>query len=426
MHEQKPRPTAWFAVIVLMAAAAGVNASYFALTFPDEVEYWSLATNLARVGTFSYDGVTPSAFRPPLIAWILAPFAALGWPMAVVRIFFILFFAATGALAGVFLSRVFSTTALAPAFGTAFVLSHPLYFFSAGNLYPQQVLTPLLIAALGLASMRPQSAAAASMRSVLVGLIAGASLLASAPAIFSLLPVLAVLAWEDWSALRRREFTRAWRAAIAATVLVLCVLPLVHRNARNVHPGIFLTLNSGVNLLVGNSPSTTSTSGVDVDISEHRAAAAGESEFDQNRRFTRAAVANIGREPARYAHLYFRKLAAGFGNAVETVTHGYSQRATWAMRGYMALVWIGVGVFLMTLLRRRELFGGVDPSAAASFRTFALLALAAYLLSLAGYAVFFTRLRFRIPTDVALAFIGAVGWCLAWNNFTRRRRGGHV
>lgn len=410
MNPLSSRTAAVASVVILFSILAAINAAYFPLPFPDEAEYWTLASNIAQTGTFSYDGKTPSAYRPPLVAWILTPLAASGMPMAAARPIFMIFFSATGILAGYFLCRLFRDSRLVPPLGTAFVLSHPLYFFSAGNLYPQQVLTPLLLGALVLACQKPTTSRSVIVRSAALGAITGASLLASAPALFSLVPVLLLLAWEDWTAVRHGQFSKAYRSAIAALVIVLCVAPWLARNSRNIHPGLYLSLNSGINLLFGNSPNATPTSGVNVDLSEYTPVQANESEFDANRSLTRAAIANIRENPGYYAQFYLKKLLAGFSNVVDTVTHGPNKTATFAKQGYMAAVWLGVGVLAFFIVLRGTTRAGVQAIDWELAKISFILALAAYLISVAGYAVFFTRLRFRIPVDVALALISAVGW----------------
>ena len=402
------------AVIAILSLLAAANAFSFALGFPDEFEYWALAENLVRTGTFSFDGVHPSASRPPLVAWVLTPFVAAGLPMAAARPWFVLFFAASGILAGWLLCRLFPDSTAGPVVGTAFVLAHPIYLFSAGNLYPQQILVPLLLATFALAILTPATIAGTIARSVGIGLLTAASMLATAPAIFALLPVFLLLAWQDLRALRRRQYQRAVQALIAVAALTLCLAPWFARNSRNVHPGIYLTLNSGTNLLLGNAPATTPTSGVHVDLSAWAPVRADESEVEMNRRHTQAAVDNIRGNPGYYARLYLRKFAAGFSNTVETVTHGYNKRATLVFSSYMALVWIGTGILLFRIFRRS---GAID----ARLPVLALLVLTGFVCTVAGYAIFFFRLRFRLPADVSLALVAAAGWELARASLAQRK-----
>ncbi len=340
--------------------------------------------------------------------------------MDVARPIFVMFYAATGALAGYFLCRIFVASRWIPPLGVAFILGHPLYFFAAGNLYPQQILTPLLLAALVLACHSFSSRHKLVLRSIAIGAITGASLLAAAPSVFSLWPVFLVLAWEDWQSFRARRALDAYRLALAVLVLFACLVPYLVRNARSVHPGLYLSLNSGINLLFGNSPGTTPTSGVNVDLSAYTRPP-GESEYDANRRLTQAAVSNIQKSPGHYGRLFVRKCLVGFGNVVETFTHGKSLPATITLQTYMAIVWIGTGILVVLLFRWRsakEWPWAVEPS---FVRIFVPLVLFAYLSTVAGYAVFFMRLRFRLPVDIALCVIAAIGWAIQAQLFFRRR-----
>src|ERR1051326_138013 len=123
------------ALIVALSISAAINAYWFAPQFPDEVEYWTLAENLTKSGMLSLDGATPSAYRPPLVAWILAPITATGASLSVARIFFVLFFSASEIFSAAILRHVFPKKNNLIVVGVAFVLCDPLYFFSAGNLY---------------------------------------------------------------------------------------------------------------------------------------------------------------------------------------------------------------------------------------------------------------------------------------------------
>jgi hypothetical protein len=409
------------AVIVVMCGLAAVNAYWFAERFPDEIEYWNLAKNLVRSGMLTLDGVIPSAYRPPLVAWILAPVAATGVSVSVARVLFVVFFGVSGVLSAVFLRRLFPGRAVAAAIGTAFVLCNPLYFFAAGNLFPQEVLTPLFLAALLCACIRAPSFWKAIIRAGAIGACTAASLLASAASLFSLIPIWILLCLEDFRALKERHLARASGVVVAAAVVVVSVSPYIYRNYRDVHPGVYLSLNSGVNLLLGNSPNTTPYSGVDVNLSGIKEKLPGESEFDANRRLTRLAVQNIEGHPGYYAELYVRKFLAGFRNRVATVTHGYSGAGSLVFQMYMIFVWAGVVLLAFFRIRQRPPTG---PFHATSWTTLYLmmwLVLAAYLSNLAGYAVFFNRLRFRMPLDVALSLISAAGWALTLLRWARGR-----
>ncbi|HEY3744676.1 MAG TPA: hypothetical protein VGL17_00410, partial [Gemmatimonadaceae bacterium] len=114
-----------FSVAIVVAAfslLAAAIAWFHPVAFPDEADYWKLATNLANSGTLSFDGVTPSAYRPPLLAWVLAPAVSVGLSMHAVRPLFVVFYVVTGVAAGTLLCRVFTRSRWVPPLGTAFVL----------------------------------------------------------------------------------------------------------------------------------------------------------------------------------------------------------------------------------------------------------------------------------------------------------------
>ena len=418
MNWWSPRVNLVAVVIATCTLLAAANSYLRPLSFPDETDYWTLATNLVHTGSLSFNGVDPSAYRPPLVAWLLAPLVQLGISLAVARPIFVVLYAASGALVGLFLCRIFHYSRWIPALGVAFVLGNPLYFFAAGNLYPQQILAPLFLAALVLACRRTVSMRALLFRSVTLGVLAALSLLASAPALFWFAPIVCLLAWEDLQSLRSKTRGPRLRFSVMAITLVVCVGPYVLRNARDVHPGIYLSLNSGINLLLGNSLGTTPTSGVAVDLSGYRPTQPNESEYDSDRRLTQSALANIRTNPRHYESLYFRKFLAGFSNRVETVTHGKSAAGTWVLECYMALVWLGVGILFLALFFGTQRRAGDGSPAVA--RLFFVLILSAYLLTILGYSVFFMRLRFRLPVDLPMALGAVIGWALLASKRLRR------
>jgi hypothetical protein len=219
-----------FGVALLFSFAAALHAFWFAKQFPDELQYWDLANNLARTGMLTVDGVSPSAVWPPLLPWLLTPLAAAGLPLAAGRVFVVLLYFVSGLLTARLLANLAPTRRWLAPVGTALVLANPVYFFAAGNLYPQLVLTPLFVAALWLACVQPSSTTAGVGRAAGIGGLLGVSLLAAASALFSFMPLLALLAWEDLRSVRRgaaaaayRRFSRAsrrhcsWRRTFIAT-----------------------------------------------------------------------------------------------------------------------------------------------------------------------------------------------------------------
>ena len=410
-----------FTVAVLFSILAALHAFWFAKGFADEGYYWLLAQNLVRTGTLTVDGTTLSATWPPLVPWLLTPLAALGVPFKGARIFFILFYFASGMLTAGFLRRLLPDRPALALVGTALVLANPLYFFAAGNIYPQLVLAPLFIAALWVIWHQPVSIAGQVRRAVAVGLLLGVSLLSAASALFSFVPLLAFLAIEDLRSLRRGGLWQAYRAALACAVAALVIAPYMYRNHVHVHPGAYLTLNSGINLLLGNSPTTTPTSGVDVAIPDPAAAGHGGSEFTRNKFYSEVARDNLRSEPGRYALLYVRKFLQGFSNSVVTATHGPSRVQSAVLWSYMLLIY--VGVYFAARNARRIPASDRESQFPVGTRPLVLLivlVVVCYVVNIAGYAVYFTRLRFRLPVDLALTIVGAIGWYL---RFTAQSKG---
>ena len=405
-----------YAVALLFSVGAAAHSYWFGKIFPDELQYWALTQNLVQTGSLSVDGIRPSGVWPPLLAWLLAPIAGLGLPFTAARISMVVFYLASGLLTAGFLRRLLPDRPSLAPIGTALVLANPIYFFAAGNIYPQLVLAPLFIVALRVTWFNPRSVAGETRRAMGLGALLGVSLLAAASSLFSFLPLLAMLALEDLRSLRRGAAWQAHRAALACVIAALVIAPHMYRNHVNVHPGAYLTLNSGLNLLLGNSPTTTPSSGVKTGVPDPFAAGQGDSEFARNKFYSETARNNLRSEPQRYAGLYVRKLIHGFSNTVDTATHGRSNVQTALLWAYMIVVWIGV---CLVIIRGRGISTTDALGEPRSLVLLALIVLTCYVANIAGYAVYFTRLRFRLPMDVALALVSAVGWYL---QFSRSRK----
>jgi hypothetical protein len=157
-----------------------------------------------------------------------------------------------------------------------------------------------------------------------------------------------------------------------------------------------LSTNSGLNFFMGNSPAADWDSGVGPAAALDSAAFAGLSEPDRNR-----ALAALGRDwiaanPLAFLRLTLLKLANWFGFR-NTLASGAQPSLVQQLVMFVSYYAI-LGLALARLALRRR----------APLRPAELLLLASYLLVGAGYALFFTRIRFRLPVDFILIVAAAV------------------
>ncbi|GHF72079.1 4-amino-4-deoxy-L-arabinose transferase-like glycosyltransferase [Amycolatopsis bartoniae] len=356
------------------------------LRYLDERVYVQLAGSLAHGLGYSADGVQATAYRPPGYPFLLTPvYWATGGSVLAMR------FVGVLALAGSvwFGYRVGRRAASAPAGALAAVVlaCYPLLAYTATALYPQ---VPGLF--LLLVTIDRGFAAADDHRvgNVLAAGLCGGLLVITVPN-FALSVVLVPL-WMVW----RRRAARGVAAAILALVLAVpgawCL-----RNAVSLHAFVPVSTNDGINLLLGNSEHTTAGSGTEVDISRYEQAArdAHLDEVGINGFFSDSAVDWITAHPADAVVLYGKKLANTFSFSSDMATSGQGGGAAdlvLALTYYPVLL---LAVLRVALARRWPLT-----------RVETLLAVLV-VLNFLLQAVFFTRLRFRVPLDALTIVLAA-------------------
>lgn len=356
------------------------------VAFPDETEYLALARTLLESGTFGPAATTPSAYRLPLYPAFLAAVLALADSVAAVQAVQLGLWLITGLL----LSRTARTLAGAPAGLLALALwgAYPQGLFLATTLYPQAVLAPLMALSLQLALGRPLLGRAAAL-----GLLGGVATLCVANAAVPVFLHLVILA-------TRRPIHRAVRAlALGALLMAVPITGWMARNAGVLDGAWVLSSNSGINLLLGNAPGVTPATGTGLDLTPYAETTRGMGELEADRTFRAIALAWIRAHPAEAAWLYLGKLAYWLApsNRLTTAAEEGRTRDALAAAGWLGLL-LAVSVGTIRVARTGR-----------SSTRLLLASWGAWLAAAAVYAVFFTRVRFRVPFDVLLVPIGAAG-----------------
>lgn len=357
-----------------------------AVVFPDEQEYLALARRLLATGTLAREDGAPTAYRLPLYPAFLAVLLALGDSVRLIQGVQLGLWLATGLLlAGIARERAGAAAGLL-ALGLWGAYPHGL--FLATTLYPQALLAPLLALSLRLALGPAELARAAAL-----GLLGGLATLAVANALIPAGLHLLVLAG--------RPPLRRGLAALALGGVLLALPPSawVARNALVLDGALVLTTNGGINLLLGNAPGVTPETGTNLDLSPYAEATRGMSELEADRTFRATALAWMRARPGEAASLYLGKLVHWLAPANRLATAAEEGRG----RALVAAVgWYGLlGALLVgTLLAafRRLLDGRL-----------LLAGWGAWLATAALYALFFTRVRFRVPLDALLVPVAAIG-----------------
>jgi hypothetical protein len=202
--------------------------------------------------------------------------------------------------------------------------------------------------------------------------------------------ILLIGIWLTW-----RE--HAWRTAVLfvlATGLVIGIWTL--RNYHVFNTFVYVATDSGFNFLMGNAPETTPNSGLTIDFNKYKNEAAGLDEIQADAYYRNRAVQFILDDKMHAISLYVLKVLNFFNFRNEMLTQGESS----SLRDIVMLLGYG-GLILILLIR------------IASFRYFKFsdlesFLLVFYLLSAFVYAVFFTRIRFRLPFDYLLIAFDAI------------------
>lgn len=395
------------AITLVAVACAVLLAGGYALAvgetlrFQDEREYVALARSLASgqgyVLTEYSVAVRPPglAYRPPGLPFLLAPVSLLtDGDVVAMRFVGVAALGISVWLAFLLGSRVHSPAA--GALAAVGVAGYPLFVFTAATLYPQIPAMALLLGFLESAFRAAHDRTRRGRWVVTAGLAGG--LLALTLPVFALAVPLTVV-WLAWS--HRRALGRAARYRALAGVLLLAVALACAWTVRNaVVLGAFVPVstNGGVNLLLGNSERVTARTGSAGDIGPYYAAVldGGLDEVEADRFYTRGAWEWISGHPGDAARLYVEKVARAFAYEDALSTEYRPGTLTGLLSALTFYPVLGLAVLRVLLTRRR--LGGEEK-----------LLLGLVVVLVAVLAVYFIRIRLRLPLDALLIVMAASG-----------------
>ncbi len=373
------------AVLVLMAVAYAcvLNGRF---NFVDEMFYYRMALHVRHGHMFSLDGQVPTGIRPPGYPWFLAGLQVIHEDVRFAKTASLLLWPLCGMLTASLARALFGQRAATLALVLACLYVIELYM--AGTLYPQALASTLLLLSLWLHLVwrRAGTAAEAWLQGVLWSLL----LLAVPVFLINLVVFGVAVLWKER------------RMGQIVTVALVVGLAMAGWSARNraAMGGFFVSDNSGEMLLYGNSDLTGPNTGPQVPIwTLAPEATAQRLEVDQENGYKAVAVSWIKAHPQKAAVLYLEKVVNWFNcqTNLKTATQD----------GHRYGLVIGVVYYPMLLAALVSLVS------LTRHRSFALLCWAQYLGAAAAYAVFFTRVRYRLPYDYLLILLAA-GTVSAW------------
>jgi len=353
------------------------------IRFPDESHYLLLAQNLATTGHYTIDGSNPTAFHPPAYPLLLAAGMKLGLPITALRVVNASTLLACMALLYILLRK---TSIEQARIAVLLIMAYPVLFYTASTFYPQIPAAALFLSALVLlfsnAPLTPD-------RSFAAGLLLGCAILMVPTFGFVLLFTATFIA------IHPLRYKMLANAAVLICGAGIVIAPWVARNAVVFGRFIPVSTNNGVNLLLGNNENTTPNSGTTVDISRYEKSASTLSEIDANEFYTQSALNFIKTHPSESFKLYAGKVINYFNyeNSLYMKTEQSRTRTLIMLLSYGLLLGLAVLRLIMTFRYPLTLLE--------KYITWL------YLLNAPVSAVFFTRIRFRLPMDILLTVIAA-------------------
>lgn len=372
-------------LITVLFGIASIGYSLYlgnVLRYPDERWYFNdYAQNLAKRHMFSRDGISPTAFHPPVYPLLLGGLVMLGLGVTAVRLLNFLFLFLTWLLLFFWLEKRFpGPTSL---FALLLVLGYPVLFYTAGTLYPQTLGAFFFVLALIFFWQEPFRWYYALLGGISMGLA-----VLTVPT-FLFVPFFMLV----FALAFRRSLLRG--AFLLFVFTFATIAPWVIRNYLVFNRFALLSTNFGINLLIGNNPSTTPNSGVNVDISAIVREAEHLDEFQANQFYALKAVRFILENPRHYLALYFLKFLNyfNFRNELATVSESSMLKDLIMLVTYGTLMLIAL--IRLVLIHRYPL------------EKDELFMILCYLASAFVIAIFFTRIRFRLPFDYLLIVLDA-------------------
>jgi hypothetical protein len=380
-------------VLLVLYVAAGVIYSFLLPAvgrFSDEREYLLLTDHLLHGPGFSMDGTHLTAIRSPGYPFFMEAIEAVGGGVVAMRIAQFLLTAAIVLL----LARLFPEKDRPAALlvTTGLVLLYPLFFYTSATLYPQTLSAFLFVLALTLL-LRPARGWPINLA---IGATFGFLILVVPTFLFTLVVALAVA----WALKLLRWHEGLLILAMAGFLVSLWTV----RNYVDFHEFIPVASNSGANFLIGNCENTIPTGGSgNVDRTHYReeAVALGLNEFQEDHYYRQAALTWIEKNPGRAFVLYLEKTANFFNVYNEYAPENKGEVTPWKQ----AVLGLCYGL-LLALLAWRLIKIKRFP-----LTTTEKLFLAIYVLSAFTSAIFFTRIRLRLPYDYLIVAVIAMYLC---------------
>ncbi|MEI6167037.1 MAG: hypothetical protein WCS52_07570 [bacterium] len=353
------------------------------IRYPDETEYLQLARNLANTCTYTINEAQPTAYRPPAYPLLLAAGIKMGLAVTALRVVNASTLLACMGLLYVLLRK---TSVAQARIAVLLVMAYPVLLYTANTFYPQIPAAAFFLSALVLLF----SGNTPGLRRYFVaGLFLGLTIL--------MVPTFGFVLIFTASFFFLRPLHHKM---LPKTVLLMCgagmvLAPWVVRNALAFDRFIPISTNNGINLLLGNNEHATPNSGTTADISQYEKVAGVLSEIDANDYYTQVALTYIKEHPSKSLKLYAWKMLNYFNYENQLFMKSEQSRSRTLLMLFSYGLLLGLAILRLILAYRHPL--------TLLEKYIAWL----YLLNAPVAAIFFTRIRFRLPMDILLTVLAA-------------------
>lgn len=366
----------------MVVATGVVLLSGQALRFPDEIAYHDLAMHLVAGDGYVTEAFRPTAYRPPgypfwLAPWVLMPASILWMKMLNVGLM--------GACLWFMHDLVRRQTPHSAWLAGAGALAYPVWTFTVSTLYPQPLFMALLMGMVWL--LVRQEAQVTPRATVTMGVMAGFTALA----VPAFIPLVGVFAWQVFQTRRMQGRPGLPGVIHLGLGMVLVISPWTLRNWLSMGEWIPVSTNAGINLAMGNNDMAGANTGTNLPIAYFQAMLPPVvSESNENSIFVRFALDWMATHPGQAAWLYVQKWLNFFNFRANLVTeqgHSILKDVVMAVTYYPMLAVVALRCLWCrdVPFSRLERFIGV-----------------LYLCASLWMALFFTRIRFRLPFDALL------------------------
>jgi hypothetical protein len=361
------------------------------IRYLDESDYAQLAISLIHSHSFTSPDGSPAVYRPPGYPAVIAAAYLIGEHPVVAKLENVFILTLAALTLCIVANRIYPTAGAITPF---LVLAYPLLIYATSLLYPQILACLILTLAVLLVSGESFSAGRATVAGVSYGF-----LILAVPYFIFLIPIIVgyVLFRRD---LPQTDRIRGPILLIGAAALI--VIPWTTRNYLEFHQLIPVSVNGGSNLFVGNSPDATPNGSVKSvrELCNHLHPGMNIIEVDHA--LGKCAVEWITANPKAAGKLYVGKLVNYFNFTNELATKSASIPWTdW-------LLFITYYPLLLIAVARAALFRRFP------FDKTEILIYLIYFVNAFISAIFFTRIRFRIPFDFLLIAIAAGFLARCW------------